>query len=115
MNNKEVRRLKRAKYIAQHEPCWSVLFSKIAIIRSERARRTWELCCKSLVMQARDFKDAWFVLDQCPSYGDTRDICIVIAANLATEIGEINMVSVKVGNSKHQQLIDDRRSAILAS
>jgi len=116
MNQKEVQILVKAKRIAQHRPWWEALFPMIAQKRSLTARHEWTLYCKSLIMQAKNFEDAWFVLCESPSSGDARDACIIIAANFAKRLEDINMVSAKAGfNSKYEQLITTARSAILDS
>lgn len=114
MNNKEVVMLENAKYIAQHEPWWSFIFQKTAKKRSERARARWELYSKSLIMQAKDFKEMYYILNLCQTSSKARDGGIIKATDLANTIEEINMVSAKAGlNSPLHAYINLRRSEIL--
>lgn len=113
MNNKEIGILKKAKYIAQHKPWWSNLFPKTALRRSVKARLKWELYSKSLVMQAKDFTEIYYVLNLCQTNSKAKDGGIFIAADLARTIEEINIVSAKAGiGSPLQIYINLRRSEI---
>lgn len=113
VNNKEFQMLEKAKYKAQHEPWWSFFLPKTAKKRSERARAKWELYSKSLIMQTKDFKEIFYILNFCQTSSKARDGAITRATDLANTIQELNMVSAKAGlNPLLQAYISSKRSEI---
>jgi hypothetical protein len=116
VNIKEIILLENAKYIAQHEPWWSRFLPITAKKRSKKARARWELYSKSLIMQAKDFKEIYYVLNFCQTSSKARDEGITRATDLTNTIEELNIISAKAGsNSLLQDYISLKRSKILSN
>lgn len=113
MDNKKLNKLIKAKTIAQNKPWWSKIFYKAAKKRSDKSRIEWEQCCEDLIPQADNFAEAWQILCLCQTSSNARDRCITKAADMATNIKELDQVLSKTGlNSPARSYIDFKISKL---